>query len=53
MQKFGLSGTPDQTNPLSETEIVLIRDGWPNREKDVHPNEWVLDYTAYLESEEF
>lgn len=35
--------------PLSEVEIALIRHGWPYQDKEIPANEWVLDYTAYLE----
>lgn len=30
-------------------EIVLIRHGWPTKDKNVHPDHWVLDFTAYLD----
>ena len=46
---FKISSKKDEEIPLGETEIVLIRHGWPHQDKTVSAEEWVLDYTAYLE----
>lgn len=49
VERFDYSSGVDQKVPIAETEIVLLRHGWPSKDKLLRPDEWTLDYTAYLD----
>lgn len=49
LERFPYTSGVDEEIPLPEVEIVLIRHGWPHQDKEIPADEWVLDYTAYLE----
>lgn len=49
IERFAYASGADDRIPIAETEIVLIRHGRPSKDRLLRPEEWSLDYTAYLE----
>lgn len=49
VERFTYTSGVDSSVPIAEIEILLIRHGWPSKDQHLRPEEWTLDYTAYLD----